>query len=618
MKPLSILICSLLVLSIATNTIAQSRFEADPPVVQQITLKKLPSADPRGNNVVLMSQFSEREKAQKNMGTQLKFKLNQQDNLLIDDGKNGDDKANDGVFSRPMKASDNELLDFIRKNNEMIQRKNGIETVFDGRTVTTRRLTPVNLDAFQAGRPVVLDIAFASVITAANLPAIRDKSLMIRDVSVVEDVTRTYDPCRLPNKGNPNGVWSFKTLIKNMANQPVSGVSDIQFLKDWVETFLFSAQNLPSSGDAAINRATSKSRLIKAWIKNSGLPVPAVVPANWTALPLKVEEFPVRLLAIVNRLDLRGNSGYGFSNAGEGRFVFCFVDSNAGCSTGNNGPGTMTFIFEYGIPLTNCQAVKDYAKKWWDLRGMAFGGAFNVALQGITNVFTAANAKPSKPNGSALNHLRTNDFIQGPWTIRDFEITAASHKLKVIHPNKESMASSNNGNASLVAFVNSLPFAVNSSPTYTIPANLMAIHAPMPSPAHHWRGNAANVMVPVNRRGFSLETCSGCHTRETSNIFTHVKPRNVGVAAALSGFMTGLGADANAADNDADPLGSFFVSDPGPTPLANNAFNEALRRAKSLEELVFNTPCLSLTPNIADQLRAIDKTLRFRPINMEH
>lgn len=616
-------------------------FSQSPPLVQDIAIKKLEKPTDDGRTVLLTASFSKEETRLRGINA-LPLTIDEKTTVKLNDrGVDGDEKAGDGLFSIALKVSDDEIAAVVKNNKEVLEKQNNTIISFIGRIKDVQRsFEPFNMDSFRLRKTFPLKFFFLSTITDATLPAIRDKSLMIRDVSVVEDLGRTYDPCRTANKGNPNGVWSFKTLVANMANNGVTGVTAEQFLIDWVDNFLFSQHSLPGS-DVSTNRLLSKARLIRAWMQNSGVPVPGGpgVPLNWQSTALKAEEFPVRLLAIVNRLDLRGNQGYGggFNNAGEGRFVFAFVDSRAGCSNGGNGPGTMTFILEYGIPLKSCQALKDYGQKWWNLQSVPFGSGFNAQLEGITNVFTAANANGSRPNKSALNHFRTNDFLrptvniaQDPWDIRDFEIDAGTHKLKIIHPNHEPMEPSNGFGtvpinagklSAMVAFANSVPFTpANPNPNYTIPDVVKGIHAPMrifPNVRYHWRGNAGNVMDPFKRREFSFSSCSGCHKGETNNAFTHIRPRNVGVPAALSGFMTGLGADDNPGDIDTSPTGEFFVNDPGPTPQPQRGFNEAFFRAQSLETLVFNSPCLSRPP-LPNLLLAVEHILRFRPLNMEH
>lgn len=627
-----------------SDTLMQA-FSQSPPVVQDIFIKKLEKPDKDGNTVLLIAAFAKEETRLRGINA-LPLNIDEKTQFkLTDQGINGDELANDGQFSVALKVTDEELATVINNNKEVLAKQNNLITSFVGRVREVKKeFDPINLDSFRLHMKLPIKVFFPTAIAGASLPAIRDKSLMITDVSVVDDLTRTYDPCRAGNHGNPDGAWSFKTLVSNMANQPLTGVTAKQFLIDWVDRFLFSEHTLTST-DASTTRLISKARLIKAWIKNSGLgeTVGNSVPTGWQTMALKVEEFPVRLLAIVNRLDLRSNPAYGRSrNSGEGRFVFAFVDSRAGCGSSNNGPGTMTFILEYGIPITACTELKAFGQQWWDLQLEGFGPGFNTKLQAITDVFTAANANPDKVNRSALNHFRTNDFlpttptVANPWDIRDFEIDGATHKLHIIHPSHEPMEASNgffpatviSGKlVSMAAFANTVPFtAANPNPNYEIPNFVKAIHAPMnvlpnnvDSNRYHWRGNAANVIDPFKRREFSFGTCSGCHKGETRNIFTHIRPRNSGSAAELSGFMTGTGSDDNssAADDDNNPVGEFFVNDPGPSPLPRRGFNEAFFRANSLEKLVFHSPC-SRIPGFPNHLIAVNEMLLRRPLNMPH
>jgi hypothetical protein len=75
---------------------------------------------------------------------------------------------------------------------------------------------------------------------------------------------------------------------------------------------------------------------------------------------------------------------------------------------------------------------------------------------------------------------------------------------------------------------------------------------------------------------FSLQTCNGCHARETNTGFTHVNPAAFGASTAgLSGFLTGISVP--------DP------SDPSPT----RNFNDLQRRAADLDALL-NSPCISI------------------------
>lgn len=601
-----------------------------PPLAQEIFVQRS-EPDKDGNNLIVSVRLQETDKRFDNM---------KELTLNVDSGRViRFTRDNDGLLSTRIKVVENEFVSLVQTSNRLIQsKKDFTETIFVKRSAVKVRRQPFDLQLFRRNVRVPLDISFQSIIDNTTLPDIRKKSLMVTDLSVIADPTRTFDPCA--KSGKADGAWSFQTLINNMVN----GNGDAQtFLINWVQTSLFSASLLSSSNDAATDRKVSRERFVRAWMRNSGLQDPGPTPpASWADSALLVEAFPVRLTAIINRIDLRDNSAYtGADDAfGEGRFVFCFAEPGD-CNGGNNGPGTMTFIFEYGVPLQGCFSRLNYAKKWWALREVSFGDAFNAQLESITNVFASANAAPSRPNGSSLNHLRTNDFLAGqvdidanPWDIRQFEIDAATHLLKLTPPNREPMVGSNGANAErtffdhdkfvkLVQFANGLPFPFPENPVYEIPVDLQGNHAPMPvlpSTQYLWRNSTAdqtNVFTPANRREFSLNTCSGCHKSETDNVFTHVKPRRTDLAAQLSGFETGMGNDDDPTDDDTQDIGTIQVNDIVPGNAEPKFFNEALRRGQDLEKAIFGSLCIRERP-FPQLLVSIVETLRFAPVNMEH
>ncbi|HSC37508.1 MAG TPA: hypothetical protein VLD19_06555, partial [Chitinophagaceae bacterium] len=233
---------------------------------------------------------------------------------------------------------------------------------------------------------------------------------------------------------------------------------------------------------------------------------------------------PFKLIAIVNRLDLRGNPGYGFGNPGEGRFVFCAVD--ASCHVIRN-PAPFMVIFEYGIPKHTCAGLKAYAQQWFDLRALSPGSpAYNSALEALTNQFTLANTSPPKPNGSSISRVRTNECALGvsPREWREFNVDSLSHLL------------------------------VN-----TASPRLMTSDS--------------------SRLLLSFNTCGGCHGVEgkTGN-FMHVAPGGgSGVPAMLSSFLTG--SPAAEAFNDLERRAidlQAFVDSPGAPPVKSLALAQLL------------------------------------------
>jgi len=91
-----------------------------------------------------------------------------------------------------------------------------------------------------------------------------ERSLLINAPSVVEDPTRTFDLCT--GAGNPNGAWTFNTLMTNMANQPVSGVNPADFVENWMRQW-GSTQVINTFPAAA--RAQVINQVLNAWERDT-------------------------------------------------------------------------------------------------------------------------------------------------------------------------------------------------------------------------------------------------------------------------------------------------------------------------------------------------------------
>ncbi len=78
------------------------------------------------------------------------------------------------------------------------------------------------------------------------------------------------------------------------------------------------------------------------------------------------------------------------------------------------------------------------------------------------------------------------------------------------------------------------------------------------------------------RHKFSLNTCNGCHGRETRTLFTHVKEGAFGTPVGLSGFLTGTTVE--------DPV----------DPSTSRTFGDLARRAVVLDRLA-NSACGDFT-----------------------
>ena len=396
---------------------------------------------------------------------------------------------------------------------------------------------------------------------------------MVRDPAVLTDPARTFNPCT--NAGNPNGKWTFNYLMTQMANQPGTGVSPAAFVRQWLHQWEVPQ---PVNGFTIAARPNIQ-QIIQAWPKL----------ANGD---LDLARAPFRLIAIVNRVDLRTNATYGGGGAGEGRFVFEAM--NANCQ-----PLRFTVILEYGVPKNSCPQVRAYAKEWFDLGGFAPGSpAYETRLEHITEQFAVAGASPRKPNGSALNQLRTNEIAiappGAPWELREFTINRASH-LQAAATVKQTPDFSINNTQKLADFVNANSAGILAN-NYTVPPQFqggpfLGAASPVPSPGTFWDGPGAHPSAQVTtantRFGFSLNTCSGCHAGETSTFFQHL---STVIPGGISGFLTGV--------NVPDPAGEQT----GGSATVRH-FDDLQRRAQDLDAVV-SSPCIA--------------QIQFIPLRMVH
>ena len=437
------------------------------------------------------------------------------------------------------------------------------------------------------------------------------KSLLITDLSVVNDPDRTWDPFNPdavsyidPATGRPR-KWTFGFLMEEMCNSSLTGVDPKIFVRRWIDHFeQFQTINFDDVPD---RQGDVQAALIDKWEAANlaeGLD------------PLDLKNAPFRLTAIVNRVDLRSASGYAAGDGGECRFVFCAYDLD----TGAHKP--MTVIFEYGVPLGTCVQIKNWAQQWQQLSGLEFvsvdpNSTFNANLEDLTDVVALANADPAKPNGSAINQLRSNNFIERftlPWTMREWQITGAgvapNHLTAVT--TKQTPADSKMGTSDLANYLNTFEtdiLAGSHSVPLTFPGAtpFLSGKSQVPTPGFFW--NAAGIANNEVRHHFSLNTCNGCHGGEagaqlptvgglpldpvTGNgatgpsssapSFVHIAERNADVQSHLSRFLTGTGT---------------ALSDP--VTGVPRVFDDLTRRAADLD-FVANMPCLmlSLTPALA-------------------
>ena len=92
------------------------------------------------------------------------------------------------------------------------------------------------------------------------------------------------------------------------------------------------------------------------------------------------------------------------------------------------------------------------------------------------------------------------------------------------------------------------------------------------------------------RQKFSLNTCNGCHGAETGTAFLHIAPREVGSAAALSGFLTQIELP--------DPV----------DPATTRSFNDLARRATDMVNVLCSATDAALVERSDDGLLSLGTT----------
>jgi len=573
-----------------------------PPPVAVFIQKSKPNAF--GNALLSVRLSREQLAAKEQDGTRDFVTIGSLESLFIlrDDGKGGDERGGDGDFSGSITIEDSELerrassdrIVFESRSEKLVPR-------FEGRAaIGVIEPKPFDFEAFKGGQRVSLDPAVVFVRPEGGqasgsggakgktpnkisfpLPVVpgtnqfQERVLIIRDLGVVTDPTRTVEPCT--QAGNPNGVWTFNHLMTQMANPAASGIDPADFAMNWLRHWSVN-QNI--NADAVPSRAQI-NQLIALWPKR-------------TDGKLDLSQSPLRLLAILPRVDLRRTSGGGgpysssgnsnFLDAGEARFVFGVVLkpgwNGAGFVGANQIPGKpagcralpFSVIFEYRISKCKCEDVVAWAQRWTELDNFVPGtGDYNDRLHKLTDQFVPANANPRNPNGSSLGQLRTNEIALSPaflWEHRDFQLTQFPFTFFQETTTEDTPQDGFNNNAALVPWIVgavkpglTAPLFEDSMPPVPLffnAANFMAGHSTVPNPGTFWNAPGLNVGGDLQenwaRHRVSRAACSGCHARETGTVFVHVDPDDTlaglgstsALPAVVSLFMTGI-------NNLADP-----------------------------------------------------------------
>ncbi|MET0340313.1 MAG: hypothetical protein ABW252_04895 [Polyangiales bacterium] len=385
---------------------------------------------------------------------------------------------------------------------------------------------------------------------AAKACEVRARSeLLIRDLTVVEDPRRT----RLggPSTDPSRGVWTFTRLIENAARTPADAPALVEaFFRSFAEEQTINDFVVPA-------RSETERFLLTPWRKGADD-------------KLDLTRVPLRLLAIVNRLDVR-NLAEG--HAGEASFVFGMFnpqDFTLGAPTRRAREVDFTVVLEYRLPARTPGDVLAWARAWHQLGSLPFPSeAYNAALEALTRRITARGALPGAVHDSALLRVRTNDGkLEGlrDWQLREFALSPETGLLAP-RPTRRTPDTDATQTERLGRWVEANAAAILRE-EHEVPATFEG----MPFQAGASRNDnrvwdAAEISDLEVRHRFALQTCNGCHGEETLTDRKHISSRLEGELSFLSGFLVG--------ETITDPITG-----------EERSFGELSRRRKDLEELV--------------------------------
>jgi hypothetical protein len=629
----------------AAGTAEANELKAPLPPPVEVLVRKRSNSDGLGNVFVLARLRAEDLDAKQAEGTRDFVTIGNPDNQVIlrDDGRGGDDTAGDGLFTGIADVDEKDLADKESEERAELSSRTAQQVpVFEGRSAS-RVETPQAFDlaGFDAGATVPLKpaVAFvdpesvsaqpveealisskagASTKISSAAPVVlgtnqfQERVLMIRSAAVVQDLNRTWNPCT--GAGNANGVWTFNHVMTEMANQNASGIDASDLVERWLDNW---GVNQTINGDAVPARLEMQNTIL----------------GQWPRLPngkLDLAQSPLRLLAIVPRLDLRTTTGGGgayavntsgnFLDAGEARFVFGFVipgDWKAGNlillppipNTNGCRPTLFTVIVEFRVPKCECEEVRAWARQWVALKDFVPGtAAYNSRLERITQQFVRANANPARPNGSALGQLRTNEVTLNPppengtipWELREFQLTQMPFTFLVETTVADTPADAHNNTNLLRSWIltirQQLPLANLEAPIRPVPllfgsgTNFLGGKSqvkPEPNPGaitFFWNApnlNLADTRTNWARHRVSRAACSGCHRREVFTPFLHVSSATPNPPADISVFLSGI----NGLGDPADALANGLpVSNPANGNPKRN-FDDLARRELDVKKV---------------------------------
>jgi hypothetical protein len=517
------------------------------------------------------------------------------------------ERGDDGRYAGDVPLAAEDRRSFLERDRRVAKLgPRAVHFEYDGRMqVGSVLVSPVNWEPIVAGASdktrVSVPVAYASIGALAGDPM---SVLTITDLAVVADSGRTWDPCA-PSAGTKNGKWTFGYLIRNLAGAGAAA----QFTADWLANWTTSKT---VNGVTVAPRPRMTTEVLDKWPRVAGA--------------LDLDQAPFRLLAIVNRIDLAQNLNFGTGPGpgGEVRFVFDVAPWQT--SAGSPGCSVLRFqvILEYAITASSCADVRDWAQRWINLGQLPRGSpAFNDALEAITEDLVTGKK-------GALAQIRTNEIglansIGGRtlWEMREFKLSGG----KLVEASvRRTPVDSSNRTADLSKWVNANATNIKNEAYEVLSGGPLQPGAnPQMESETFWDGprgpGQVEITEPEARFKFSLNTCSGCHARETCTAFNQVIGGPPHGAASLSPFLAGgqvVPDPVTCPQHQCAPAPAAWCppSTPSPSP--------PVMGSATASPLAQVDPCCRQPADLARRLQVLDQLAScivpydYQPLNMAH
>lgn len=449
------------------------------------------------------------------------------------------------------------------------------------------------------------------------------RELIVTDLSVVENNVHV----------DPGGAWHFGSMMERLAGRWPTDI----FIESWLETWL-QAPTINHRNVFSQDHTDLVGSLLAEWRAVSNQPDGRVDP----------DDAPFRLLAIVNRPDLVEVESGQVVSGGEMRFVYGRTSTVAPYS-----PRSGTVIFEFKVPASSCEDLKDWQQRWHALGSLSVGSpAYLAELLQLTDDATLADPALGLPNDSHIGQVRTNLISEGCtdcdeffWELREFNIDpvlGAADLGDLInvttkqtpHPGYAKFANFNSNNPHrgsrevLQDYLNANAASILAG-THVVPDEFTSITTGTPvgfqggeatndrfqtnSPTHCDEDNPTSIGPTVwftekyggaggmsaleadVRHNFAKVTCSGCHGVETGVLFLMMTSRAFDEETQLSRFITGVGY-------------------PLPDPLdcsIDRSFNDLAHREVQMRRIL-DLSCSTLQPESAADQAALAQIVQDR------